>query len=82
MATSTATPTGQTYYYTNKFYFQDGIVFSSIIVGLLYLLVTASLDGAGYVKAMGLLYPVTFGAIAMSLLMSCVEPLYSWKAMK
>jgi len=70
MATSTATPTGQTYYYTNKFYFQDGIVFSSIIVGLLYLLVTASLDGAGYVKAMGLLYPVTFGAIAMSLLMA------------
>lgn len=74
MATSTATstpvPPGRTFHYTNNLYFQDGVVFSTILVGLLYLLVAASLDGAGYVKAMGLLYPVTLGAIAVSLLMA------------
>jgi len=74
MATSTATstpvPTGRAFHYTNNLYFQDGIVFSTIIVGLLYLLVAASLDGAGYVAAMGLLYPVTLGAIGVSLLMA------------
>ncbi len=70
MATSTATPNGQTFYYNNKFYFQDGVVFSSILVGLLYLLVAASLDSAGYIGSMGLLYPVTLGAIVVSLLMA------------
>lgn len=78
MATSTATPTapatvgptGRAFQYIHNLYFQDGVVFSTILVALLYLLVAASLDGAGYVKGMGLLYPVTFGAIAVSLLMA------------
>ena len=75
MTTTTATPpmtgsTGRSFQYAHNLYFQDGVVFSTILVGLLYLLVTASLDGAGYVKSMGLLYPVTLGAIGMSLLMA------------
>ncbi|MBX3014226.1 MAG: DUF4129 domain-containing protein [Caldilineaceae bacterium] len=69
-ATPTTTPTGRTFHYINNLYFQDGVLFSSILVGLLYLLVAASLDGAGYVTSMGLLYPVTMGAIAVSLLMA------------
>ena len=69
-ATPTTGPTGRSFHYAHNIYFQDGVVFSTIIVGLLYLLVAASLDGAGYVKSMGLLYPVTLGAIGMSLLMA------------
>ena len=70
MATSTSTPTGRAFHYTHNLYFQDGVVFSSILVGLLYLLVAASLDSAGYIPSMGLLYPVTLGAIVVSLLMA------------
>ena len=74
MATSTATPatgpTGRSFQYVHNLYFQDGVIFSTILVALLYFLVAASLDGAGYVKGMGLLYPVTLGAIAVSLLMA------------
>lgn len=69
-ATSTPVPTGRAFHYSNNLYFQDGVVFSSILVGLLYLLVAASLDGAGYVGSLGLLYPVTLGAIGVSLLMA------------
>lgn len=69
-ATSAVGPTGRSFHYVHNLYFQDGVIFSTILVALLYLLVAASLDGAGYVKAMGLLYPVTFGAIAVSLLMA------------
>ncbi len=70
MATSTATPNGRAFHYTHNLYFQDGVVFSTILVGLLYLLVAASLDSAGYIPSMGLLYPVTLGAIVVSLLMA------------
>jgi len=56
--------------YTKNVYFEDGLWLTGIFSALLFLVVAASLDAAGYVPQMGLLLPVTFGAIVMSLLMA------------
>ncbi len=56
--------------YVHNVYFQDGLVLTGILVGLLFLTVAASLDAAGYVARFGLLIPVTLGAMVMSLLMA------------
>ncbi len=76
MATSTmqpagnVQPTGYRFRYAHNIYFEDGIVLTGILTALLFLTVAGSLDAAGYVPNMGLLIPVTLGAIAMSLLMA------------
>ncbi len=56
--------------YRQNVYFQDGIVLSSVLVSLLYLILATSLDAAGYVENMSLLVPVTLGALALGFLMS------------
>ncbi len=60
----------QGFRYTKNIYFEDGLWLTGIFSALLFLIVAASLDAAGYVPNMGLLLPVTFGAITMSLLMA------------
>lgn len=76
MATSTMQPTGNgqpadyRFRYAHNIYFEDGISLTGILTALLFLTVAGSLDAAGYVASMGLLIPVTLGAIAMSLLMA------------
>ncbi|MEZ4859902.1 MAG: transglutaminaseTgpA domain-containing protein [Caldilineaceae bacterium] len=70
MTTTTSPRYVRPFRYTDNLYFQDGLLFTAILAALLYLLIAASLDGAGYIKNMGLLYPTTLGAIAMSLLMA------------
>lgn len=56
--------------YSQNIYFEDGLWLTGILSVLLYFTVAASLDAAGYVPNMGLLLPVTLGAIVMSLLMA------------
>ncbi len=56
--------------YAQNVYFEDGLWLTAILSALLFLTVAASLDAAGYVPNMGLLLPVTFGAVVMSLLMA------------
>ncbi|MCB0061279.1 MAG: DUF3488 domain-containing protein [Caldilineaceae bacterium] len=60
----------QPFRYTHNIYFEDGLLLTGILSALLFLTVAASLDAAGYVDSMGLLIPVTLGALAMSLLMA------------
>lgn len=59
-----------TFRYAQNIYFEDGLWLTGILSALLFLTVAASLDAAGYVPSLGLLLPVAFGAIAMSLLMA------------
>lgn len=61
---------GHAFRYAQNIYFEDGIWLTGILSGLLFLIVAASLDAARYVPNMGLLIPVTLGAIVMSLLMA------------
>lgn len=70
MATSTVQPTAYRFRYAHNIYFEDGVVLTGGLTALLFLIVAGSLDAAGYVPSMGLLIPVTLGAIAMSLLMA------------
>jgi len=70
MATSTMQPAAYRFRYAHNIYFEDGVVLTGVLTSLLFLTVAGSLDAAGYVPSMGLLIPVTFGAIAMSLLMA------------
>jgi transglutaminase-like putative cysteine protease len=56
--------------YRQNVYFQDGIVLTGVLTGLLYLILATSLDAAGYVENMALLVPVTLGALALGFLMS------------
>ena len=56
--------------YADNVYFQDGSVLTGVLAALLYLMLAASLDAAGYVTSLGLLIPVTLGALALSFLMS------------
>lgn len=75
MATNVSTANGtprqeSAFRYTHNIYFEDGLWLTGILCGLLYLTVAASLDAAGYVDNMGLLIPVTLGALLMSVLMT------------
>ena len=63
-------PEGYRFRYAHNVYFEDGITLTGVLTALLFLTVAGSLDAAGYVPNMGLLMPVTLGAIAMSLLMA------------
>lgn len=56
--------------YAENVYYQDGLVLTGVLTGLLYLIVATSLDAAGYVTNMTLLVPVTLGALALGFLMS------------
>lgn len=56
--------------YANNLYFQDGVQLTTILAGLLYLIVAVSLDAAGYVQNMSLLIPVTLGAFVLGVLMA------------
>ncbi|MCB0105454.1 MAG: DUF3488 domain-containing protein, partial [Caldilineaceae bacterium] len=74
-ATGAAAQAGRTrawegFRYAQNIYFEDGLWLTGILSALLFLTVAASLDAAGYVPNMGLLLPVTLGAIAMSMLMA------------
>lgn len=51
-------------------YFQEGRAVTIALLGLLYLLLTFSLDAAGWVENMGLLIPVALGAVTMGTLMA------------
>lgn len=56
--------------YADNVYFQDGLLLTGVLTSLLYLIVATSLDAAGYVSNMGLLLPVTLGALALGFFMS------------
>ncbi|MCB0099046.1 MAG: hypothetical protein KDE46_25105, partial [Caldilineaceae bacterium] len=56
--------------YANNLYFQDGVLLTTILAGILYLIVAVSLDAAGYVSNMSLLIPVTLGAFVLGVLMA------------
>src|SRR5215207_2472763 len=56
--------------YLENIYFQDGVVLTSVLVALLYLILSTSLDAAGYVENIALLVPVTLGALVLGFLMS------------
>ncbi|GIV79439.1 MAG: hypothetical protein KatS3mg050_3833 [Litorilinea sp.] len=56
--------------YSENVYFQDGRLFTGILVSLLYLILAISLDAAGYVSDMTLLVPVTLGALLLGFLMA------------
>jgi len=57
--------------YRNNVYFLDGIAATTILAGLLYLVLAVSLDAAGHVESgLGIVVPVTLGAIALGILMS------------
>ncbi|MEZ4659467.1 MAG: transglutaminaseTgpA domain-containing protein [Caldilineaceae bacterium] len=56
--------------YAHNLYFQDGVLLTTILAGILYLIVAVSLDAAGYVKNMSLLVPVTMGAFVLGVLMA------------
>lgn len=56
--------------YADNVYFQDGLLLTAVLTSLLYLIVATSLDAAGYVSNMGLLLPVTLGALALGFLMA------------
>lgn len=58
------------YDYGLNVHFEDGKLLTGILVSLLYLTVSVSLDAAGYVPSMGLLVPVTLGALFLGFLMS------------
>jgi transglutaminase-like putative cysteine protease len=51
-------------------YFQEGRAVTVILLGLLYLLLTFSLDAAGWVENMGMLVPVALGAVTVGTLMA------------
>lgn len=74
MATLSATqpfaPRSARVRYLENVYFQDGVVLTSVLTALLYLILATSLDAAGYVENMALLVPVTLGALALGFLMS------------
>jgi transglutaminase-like putative cysteine protease len=57
--------------YLNNVYFQDGLLLTTLLSALLYLVLAVSMDAAGHVESgMGLVVPVTFGAIVLGTLMS------------
>lgn len=56
--------------YAQNVYFQDGVVLTSVLTALLYLILATSLDAAGYVENMALLVPVTLGALTLGFLMA------------
>jgi transglutaminase-like putative cysteine protease len=56
--------------FPGSFYFQDGLVLTSILVTLLYLILASTLDAAGHVESMTLLIPVTLGAVLLGGLMA------------
>ena len=56
--------------YAENIYFQDGKAVTAILVGLLYLLLAVSLDAAGYVESLAVLFPVTLGAFVLGVFMS------------
>ncbi|MEM7129247.1 MAG: transglutaminase domain-containing protein [Chloroflexota bacterium] len=58
------------YDYGLNVHFEDGKLLTGILVSLLYLVVAVSFDAAGYVTSMGLLFPVTLGALLLGFLMS------------
>lgn len=63
-------PPVQSARYRDNVYYQDGLFVIGLLATLLYLLVAISLDAAGYVEGMSLLFPVTFGAVLLGVLMS------------
>lgn len=57
--------------YAHNVYFQDGVALTAILAGLLYLVLGVGLDAAGHVtEGMGVVVPVTLGAIALGVLLS------------
>ena len=58
------------YDYSRRAYFQDGKLLTGILISLLYLLLATSLDAAGYVQNMTILFSVTIGALTLGLLMA------------
>lgn len=57
--------------YSANLYFQDGLVVTAILGALLYLALAVALDAAGHVsQGMGILVPVTLGALTVGVLMS------------
>lgn len=65
-----STPARSQAAYRDNVYFQDGLGLTAVLTTLLYLILAASLDAAGYVQNMTLLIPVTLGALALGFLMS------------
>ncbi len=57
--------------YTNNVYFQDGLAATTLLSAFLFLVLAASMDAAGHVPAgMGIVLPVTLGAVVLGALMS------------
>lgn len=57
--------------YTANLYFQDGLVVTAVLGALLYLTLAVALDAAGHVsQGMGILVPITLGAVVVGALMS------------
>jgi hypothetical protein len=70
MATTSAQPIPARIRYADNVHFQDGAVLTGVLVSLLYLVLAASLDAAGYVESMALLVPITLGALGLGFLMA------------
>lgn len=57
--------------YLSNVYFQDGLVVTTLLSALLFLVLGVSMDAAGHVpQGMGIVLPVTMGAIGLGALMS------------
>jgi len=63
-------PPVQSARYRDNVYYQNGLLVIGVLATLLYLLVAISLDAAGYADNMAILFPVTFGAVLLGILMS------------
>jgi len=72
-ATPAARPpaTRPRFHYVNNVYFQDGLVVTTVLSALLYLVLAASMDAAGHVaQGMGIVVPITLAAVVLGALMS------------
>lgn len=70
-APAQARPAAPPFRYKHNVYFQDGLLATALLAGLVFLAVGISLDAAGHVsRGMSVVVPVTLGAVALGALMS------------
>ena len=67
---TTAAPDGRGFHYLDSVYFQDGQWLTSVLAGILFLILAAALDAAGHVSSLSIVVPVTVGAYLLGVLMS------------
>ena len=64
-------PSRPRFRYLNNVYFQDGLAATTLLSAFLFLVLAAAMDAAGHVPTgMGMVLPVTFGAVVLGALMS------------